>query len=403
MKKQIATLTSIVPQMDIGNKRITSRTAEIAPVSADIEYPPVQRFWLLDNLRGMASLSVVVFHYQHFYFTAPGVLAAGFNTSTQPFYSFLAIFYNSGYNAVQLFFVISGFVFFFVYYESLRHRAVSGFGYFVARFSRLYPLHAATLVIVALGQWISMRVTGQFTVYPYNDFYHFFLNVFFASNWGFQLGDSFNGPVWSLSVEIVTYFLFYFYASQIASRSSRHFRNALITIFLLLIISRLAPTSIRDIARATMCFFAGGLAFFVCGEVAKLKNLHRLYSLVTACVGGAVALLAFIITRSASVLHFAVFPALVLVLGITQGRFLGAGKRLRLVGDISYSTYLLHFPLQLYIIIIAASLGDRIDYSRPIVFLLFVLLLLVLSTVTFHWFERPAQKVLRQCFVGIKD
>jgi peptidoglycan/LPS O-acetylase OafA/YrhL len=96
------------------------------------------------------------------------------------------------------------------------------------------------------------------------------------------------------------------------------------------------------------------------------------------------------------VLHFAVFPALVLVLGVVQGRFLGAGKRFRLVGDISYSTYLLHFPLQLYIIIIAASLGARIDYNRPIVFLLFVALLLILSMITFYWFERPAQKVLRK-------
>ncbi len=403
MKQHIATLNPWCPKMDTGNKRIDRskrRNVEVALVSTDIEYPPVQRFWLLDNLRGLASLSVVVFHYQHFYFSAPGVLEAGFNQSAQPFYGFLAIFYNMGYNAVQLFFVISGFVFFFVYYKSLRDRTVSGFEYFVARFSRLYPLHAATLLIVALGQWISVGVTGQFTVYPYNDFYHFVLNVFFASDWGLQLGESFNGPVWSLSVEVVTYFFFYLYSSQIASRSSRHFGNALITIFLLLIIWRLAPTSIREIIRATICFFLGGLAFFACGEVAKLKNLQRLYILAAVCAGGVIALLAFIVTGAAAVLHFVVFPALVLFLGIAQGRFLGAGKKLHLVGDISYSTYLLHFPFQLYIIIITTTLGVGIDFDQPIVFLLFVVLLLVLSIITFYWFERPAQKILRKRMLG---
>ncbi len=243
-------------------------------------------FWLLDNLRGLASLSVVVFHYKHFYFSAPGALASDFDPSTQPFYSFLKIFYNMGYNAVQLFFVISGFVFFFVYYKSLCDQKLSGFHYFVVRFSRLYPLHAATLLIVALGQWNSIRVTGQFTVYPYNDFYHFVLQLFFASHWGLQLGESFNGPVWSLSLEVVVYFVFYVYASQVATLSSKHLRNALIAFGVLLIIWRASPSSIGEIAHAAICFFAGGLIFFAWKKISSLKTCQQLYVLTTIGVGG---------------------------------------------------------------------------------------------------------------------
>src|SRR5277367_5990060 len=125
--------------MDESKKPIEDKSAEIAPGSKDIAYAQVQRFWLLDNLRGLASLSVVVFHYKHFYFSAPGVLASDFDQSSQPFYNLLKIFYETGYNAVQLFFVLSGFVFFFVYYKPPYEQKLPGFHYFVARFSRLYP------------------------------------------------------------------------------------------------------------------------------------------------------------------------------------------------------------------------------------------------------------------------
>jgi peptidoglycan/LPS O-acetylase OafA/YrhL len=135
-------------------------------------------------------------------------------------------------------------------------------------------------------------------------------------------------------------------------------------------------------------------------EVAKLKNLQRLYSLAAVCAGGAIALLVFIVTGSAAVLHFVAFPALGAIPWRRPRAFLGAGKRLRLVGDISYSTYLLHFPFQLYIIIIAATLGVGIDFNQPIVFLSFVVLLLVLSIITFYWLERPAQEILRKKMLG---
>lgn len=379
-------MAAVRNQVDDGRDARASR-------EGDRVYP--QRFWLLDNLRGMASLSVVIFHYQHFYFSAPGTLPTSFDRSALPFYGFLCPLYNMGYNAVQLFFVISGFVFFFVYYRPVRDQTVTGREYFVARFSRLYPLHAATLIFVAFGQWISMRLTGQFTVYSYNDFYHFVLNCFFASHWGLQSGDSFNGPVWSLSIEVVLYFLFYIYASQIATNSPRHFVNLLIACGLLLAIRPAMPTPIAEILHAAVCFLAGGIAFFVWEKISRLENRHQLWLFAFICVGVAAALLLFIATELRAALHFVVFPALVLSLGVAQSLSFGAGKNSRIIGDISYSTYLLHFPLQLSVIITAAYLDASIDFNRVPVFLIFLVTLALLSIGIFYWFERPMQKYLR--------
>ena len=66
-----------------------------------------QRFYLLDILRGLASLTVVVWHYQHFFFIAPETLPLDFDRSQQPFYWILFPFYEQGLRAVQLFFALS--------------------------------------------------------------------------------------------------------------------------------------------------------------------------------------------------------------------------------------------------------------------------------------------------------
>jgi peptidoglycan/LPS O-acetylase OafA/YrhL len=50
---------------------------------------------------------------------------------------------------------------------------------------------------------------NEFQIYPYNDAYHFMLHVFFMSHWGFEVGESFNQPIWSVSVEIFIYIVFF--------------------------------------------------------------------------------------------------------------------------------------------------------------------------------------------------
>ena len=62
------------------------------------------------------------------------------------------------------------------------------------RFSRLYPLHFATLLFVAAA----FLAFGPY-IYE-SDAYHFVLNVLLASSIGFEKGYSFNGPSWSISV-----------------------------------------------------------------------------------------------------------------------------------------------------------------------------------------------------------
>lgn len=53
---------------------------------------------------------------------------------------------------MDLFFCLSGFVFFYLYARVIRDGRMNGDTFALLRFSRLYPLHVATSVLVAALQ-----------------------------------------------------------------------------------------------------------------------------------------------------------------------------------------------------------------------------------------------------------
>src|SRR2546422_6794044 len=162
---------------------------------------------LLDVLRGLAALSVVLWHWQHFFlpYNKEGVRFVG---ERQPFFDQFSFIYVHGADAVNLFFCLSGFVFFWLYEKKVADGTTSFVDFSVLRFSRLYPLHVAMLLLVALGQAVHVALAHTSFVYL-NDPYHFFLNAAFAQAWGFQENLSFNGPAWSVSIEVLLYGIFF--------------------------------------------------------------------------------------------------------------------------------------------------------------------------------------------------
>ncbi|WP_223460741.1 MULTISPECIES: acyltransferase family protein [unclassified Pseudomonas] len=166
-----------------------------------------KRLYALGVLRGIAALAVVFWHWQHFFFqgAVPGLL----QTEQQPFYSVFSLFYRQGGDAVALFFSLSGFIFFWLFGHAVARRELTAKQFFIERFSRIYPLHLATFGAVALLQMVYTGDTGNAFVYLFNDVYHGVLNIFLAPAWGLEQGWSFNGPAWSISVDVLLYAAFF--------------------------------------------------------------------------------------------------------------------------------------------------------------------------------------------------
>jgi len=366
--------------------------------------PVPKRFYSLDVLRGVAALVVVLWHWQHFFLplNKQGVV---FSADNQPIFGSLSVFYNYGDNAVQLFFCLSGFIFFWLYSKRIAERSISFKSFSILRLSRLYPLHFVTLIFVAAVQLIYSNMTNTYFVYPFNDAYHFLLNLFFVSSWGFQKGYSFNYPIWSVSVEILLYAIFFVFC--------RIFYQNIIAMIFAIILGHFFMYGLnRYIASGIECFFLGAIVFIVYMQVVKTGDVWKtsiwlpllalgtwLYTIEYVGSSNVIThgTLPWIFQKIESAwLDFVLFPMTILSLALIETKRGTLGKRLSFVGDISYSSYLLHFPLQLAVATVVTKLAvSQTLYYSPWFMIVFFVVLILVSLASHHYFEVPMQRMLR--------
>src|SRR5215510_9185019 len=101
----------------------------------------------IEALRFICAFAILLWHYQHFLFSGEYVAAIADEARPAfPLYRLFSPAYNYGYLAVQIFWVISGFIFYRQYAGPITDRKVHFVDFAVRRFSRLYPLHFFTLL-----------------------------------------------------------------------------------------------------------------------------------------------------------------------------------------------------------------------------------------------------------------
>lgn len=352
------------------------------------EKSTVNRYFLLDLLRFLACMGIVIWHYQHFFYVRPGVLPDGFAPSCQPFYGLLAPLYTNGYLGVRLFWSLSGFVFFALFAKRIADGRLGAGSFAMDRFSRLYPLHFATLLAVLVLARSLKHVTGDFGIYPHNDLYHFVTNLFFVPYILPHAGRSFNNPVWSVSVELVAYVVFFLCA--------RFFRlNLFKTLCLAAAFSWLKPypAPLPYAAVVNQClffFFLGGSVYLLVRTCSNHVRYEVVYGVLLAGL-----LAAALATRMMSVWTFWIvllfsFPAS--VPPRLASLFTG-------LGNLTYSVYMIHVPVQLAILLAVKMSGVREMASLAgtrTFFCLYLLGLLALSSAVYRFFELPAKKILRR-------
>lgn len=350
---------------------------------------PKRHFNALDLSRLLAACAVLFWHYQHF-FVPP--VDYGFHVERSqvvPLYRQFAWLYDWGHVAVQYFWAVSGFVFAHVYLADAGGRA----RFWVARVARLWPLHLLTLVIVALLQAAYLSTNGTEFIYHRNDLRHFLLSVPLAHYWGWQGNQSFNGPSWSLSTEILAYAAFWLVLP--ALRRAPLGVAAPVCAGLLALFFAGAP---NEPVLTCIGYFFGGAAVYG----AALRGWLRPATLIVTGIGlAAVAVLAWKGWRAEDATILAgTFAALNVTLAADmadQGDMMRIGRKL---GDASFGIYLWHFPLQLALVLaIDAVVGTRSVASTPAFMAAFMAASVLLGFASHRWIERPAQKAIMR-FAG---
>lgn len=333
---------------------------------------PVERNLVLDGLRGVAALMILGFH-------------VGAFTGSQ--------YVEHGYLAVDLFFVLSGAVIARAYDERLRAGMSAG-RFLAIRLARLYPMYAVGAAlgiarIVALmhdvGEPMTMRVAAAAALNA----------VMLPAPLGNPALYPFNIPAWSLFFELVANLL---YAQRLFRLSTRVLAVIAAVGAVLMTVGAIGfstldlgvqwGSSSYGLARVLFAFPAG----MVIARMTPPVRASATGSLV------ALALLAMALAVPKSLMPAPLFDlafalAFAPLLIWTCAGF-AAPKSIqrpfRLVGDLSYPLYAIHFPLAA--LIIEGSV--RMDAPRePVMVAAFAVPILV-AAVLAHWYDRPVRRWL---------
>ena len=361
----------------------------------------MKKLYLLELLRFLAALCIFFGHYCHFYdyFKIPS--SDGYFYKVNP---------QLGVLAVPIFFMMSGAIFTRNYEEKISKKLISFKNFALKRVARLYPLHFFTLSLVALLQFCIFSLQSEYFVYEINDLKHFFLNLFFISHWGFESGNSFNSPVWSVSHEIFIYIVFYLLC--IASR----YVNFLALNFLLIIffIPYLQSLFSYPLLKSTFAFIVGAFVYKILYLIFANIESRR----ISLALGISLIILATYLEYS--IYYLGLIPGHLQSHLISNGLPLGflgpcillttitidlnvrdytrnGTKFLNFLGGISYSTYLLHFPIQLLFILFTLLVGT-IQFQSWQILITYTLTVLFFATCSFYLFEKPMQHYILDRF-----
>jgi peptidoglycan/LPS O-acetylase OafA/YrhL len=357
---------------------------------------PKRHFNALDFSRLLAACAVLFWHYQHF-FVPPVAYEFHVRRSISPFYPQIAWLYDYGHVAVEYFWAVSGFVFAHVYLADTGGRG----RFWLARLARLWPLHLLTLVLVAVMQGVYFGTHGTAFIYHHQDVRHFVLNLAMAQYWGIQDNQSYNGPTWSLSTEMVAYLAFWVSLPALRRMPLALALPVAIAMFVVVFANILPPNAppaalaakLIPVVNCVGYFFAGAAIY---GAVLKgWLTVPRLITLVPPLALAAWYLSgvkvhghdAAILLGTGAVLC----AALAIDLSDRQDR-LRLGRKL---GDASYGIYLWHFPLQLAIVLLVDAIWHtRAVFRQPVFLIGFVVAAIAAGFASHRWIERPAQRVV---------
>jgi len=343
----------------------------------------MKKYYGIELLRFLTSVSILLYHYRHF-FEPLNILSTKNYSETLvelPFYFILEVFYTYGIFGVPVFYAISGFVFSFIYLSTQRNTTAKEF--FINRFARLYPLHFTTLIIVLFLQYFSLINFNSFQFDLINDSYHFMLQLFFISSWGFEEGHSFNSPIWSVSVEIAIYIIFFLLIKKI-----KNYRAYIVIsiIVLLTMTDKLIDFQILFLDCGRL-FFSGVLVYYLCNK--------KKYILFLNIVSIFLIILSFINNFKL----FLFCPAL-LMFFVTIEQIVEKNRikfLFKSLGDLTYSLYLIHVPIQIAIVLLSGYFKTLDTYFvSKTFFVLYFLITFLVAHYSFKFYEFPLNNIIRR-------
>lgn len=351
---------------------------------------------------GMRGLGALIVAFYHFRLEIPDQVAL--DEATFHIFPELHVF-------LDMFFIVSGVVICTVYSRVFEPGVTwpRFKSYIMARLGRIYPLHVFMLLLVLLLQ-LSRPVAGALGLVDtdatvFNDgaysVWSFISNIFLLHSLGLHDMLTWNAPSWTISVEMAAYLVFVcMFLIPARWRIPYQVVTLIVSVAILAWVVPGHPVGSLDLSydygvfRCLAGFMTGALIY----EMAKRDILERPLPMNIAQVVGLILFICMLVYSWWDVLCYPIMGLYMWGLRSESG-LIGRFIKQRLfywLGEISYSIYLLHFVIILYMLGLE---GLGIAALEPLfapenvwwkISLMFALTIGG-SVITFHWVEEPAR------------
>lgn len=352
--------------------------------------PPMPRGEIkaLTSLRGIAAMMVVM---QHFSATAE-------KHSSSPIPSLVP----HGYIAVDLFFVLSGFIMAYNYLSGFQAGGLRAFpDFLLKRAARIVPLNtAAVLFVLTAGAISKSYLSRDIFNTGVRPFFDGLCNLLMLQ--GLGLGMNLNAPSWSISTEFAAYLCFPVLLALACGRRAAIAGIAIGVCFASIVAiaashARLGLDTSTIEGGIVRCFaeFTIGLATYRAITHSRVRATLSLDGVAASAIGGFLVLLLL----RFDLLTLLVIPLLIAALACNRGLVsaLMAARVPYFLGVISFSIYLLHSPLRpIYLELLRAFHPAPLPAAMALAAALIGSVLVVpFAWIGFVMVEKPGRSVIR--------
>ena len=349
-----------------------------------------------NGLRGVAALLVVFYHLQ---FGADYRL----NIETTTF------FFQRSYLMVDLFFILSGFIISFTAMpDGRRMTRPESLEFLRLRLARIYPLHlfcllylAAFFAFVAIYRY-SLGHSVDISRWGTPGLLSFLREIFLIHAWGGVHAPIWNIPSWSISAEFLAYLCFPALVAIFLCRWLDIVTGAMAVSFFVYIGLTTGDLDIVSVLSGLRClsgFVLGMLIFKYRRSSDSISS--RMVSLVQ--IAAVVCITMVLATDCNDVFAIPCFVVLVWSTWNDKGIVARplASRPLQFLGKISYSVYLNHYALIQILFFFWSRSVEKYSLLEPLWMRvswigLVISVVLIVSTCTFRWIERPSRRVMLQ-------
>jgi len=340
------------------------------------------------GLRGIAAMYVVMFH------------LGGGETNFKTGNAFFQFFHLGGY-AVDLFFMLSGFILNWVYLSNTT--PMNWPSYFRARVARILPLYYLTtllampVVIYSFVRYGDAKMKG-FTIHGF--FIDIILNAFVVS--GVMDRGAFNVPAWSISVEFFCYLaifpLLVCFKRYLATKPYQIMALVILAgVFTQGLVASYGMNPIpiwhwqwsgHNLMRGVFGFSVG---FYLCSTYQRHSNWKPSIAMINLMVLTPISIIILVCFGYLS-LHLVLYALPFLVFFSAMDRGITANllemKFFQWLGERSYSIYLWHSLVE------KNSLKNFL--SEHVYFVVIIPLILGISELSYRFFECPCREYIRK-------